>query len=522
MEDDREVKDLVQQSKQLFLREAFEEYRRSHETYNLEEEFAKTERNRTLVVPGIVVGVILFFAAAAVGTNFYIDRTTEGVQIGEAEFADVSLREVLNSWLQLEQDLEKTRNNIEHIEEEREIHLRLAERAGERRIEILEITEMDEEERSARIAEVEDETEQRISELSERYDEQKEELQAHAEDLEQRQEEEFDESKLLAALERDELVDNEQRLLRLEMEELQEFYENRLETLQEAYESELAEYDEDAQQMREVLTQQYEEQIDSLEEEHEEALEELTERYNPDMSDEDIAELLEAPVPDVKSSGSYTDVLAQTGALSSSDYEELRGELSEIHTLIKRLKEIPFENSVPEVLEQLEARTAAVAKEYEQVWTDLSESYEALSNDYAELEGEAETAQQRFEERLKRRTARIDSFEHAFSELIVSDREDGFVVDARDPSSIVVFFDRIQDVDEDTKGVIFREREGFIADVSFEIKDGRIRASAENIAKDHSIKPFDRILLQLSGMDQLDVEDSKPSNSAREDDSEDE
>ncbi|MFO8063790.1 MAG: hypothetical protein R6V29_04065 [Spirochaetia bacterium] len=506
MEDDREVKDLVQRSKQLFLREAFEEFRRSQETYNLEEEFAKTKRNRTLVVPAVVVGIVLFFAVAAVGMSLYVDRSTQQVDVGEAEFEDVSLRDVLNSWLEIEQDLEDVEDNIEQLTEERETRVRLAERAGERRIEILELTEMGDDERAERIAEVEQETQQRIAELTERYDEQIDQLEARADDLERRQEEEFDQAQVQAALERDDLVRDERRLLRLELGELEKFYDERLATMQDAYEAELEAFDEDAQQMREVLTQQYEDEIAELEEEHEQEIEELTERYNPDMSDDDIAELLDASLSEAEVSDSYTDVLSATGALSRSEYEELRNELSEINTLIERLQEIPYENSVPEVLEQLESRTAALSNQYEQVWTELSASYESLSDEYAELEHEAETAEDRFEERLQRRTESIGSFEHAFSELIVSDREDGFVVDAREHSRIMVFLDRIRDVDEDTKGVIFREREGFIADVSFHVEDGRIFASAQNVAEDREIKPFDRILLRLPGMDQLDIE----------------
>ncbi len=519
MDDDRKVTELVEQSKLVFLREAVEEFRRKQRTYDLETEFAKTRRNRTAVVPGVILAILLVFSISAMAVNFYIEQAAATVELDFDQFEDINLREVLDSWLQVERSIEELETSIDALSEERDSRIRLAERTGERRVALLEVTDMDPATRDEEISNVESETEEQVAAIANDYNQRIEELQNELADLQQRQEEEFDEQEVEAALARREQLEERGRLQRLELEEQQEFFVERLSQLRESYEDELQSHDEHSEELRATLIEQYESEIAQLEEEHAEEIEELILRYNPDMSDEDIAELLEASLPEVPSGRSYREVLSRTGAISEADYRDLQQMVSELEQIIGRLKEIPYENSVPAALEQLEARAGAVAGEYDRVWDRLADSYEGLEAEFAEREQELEDELARtrreaeeelaqteaeFEQELDQRTGELESFEYAFGELIVEDRESGFVVDARDPSEIHIVLDRIRDVEEGTEGVIFRDPEGYVADISFYERDGRILARAGDIAEGRTIRPFDRILIQVGGIGGLD------------------
>ena len=519
MDDDRKVTELVEQSKLVFLREAVEEFRQKQRAYDLETEFAKTRRNRTAVVPGVILAMLLVFSIGAVAIAYYIDQATQNVELDFEGFQDVNLRQVLDSWLQVERSIEESQRRIDTLTQERDSRIRLAERNGERQIALLEATNMDAQERAQEIASVESETEEAVAGIESTYNERIEELENEVADLRRRQEEEFDEEEVEAALDRREVLEGQRRSQQLELEEQREFFLGRLSQLQTSYEAELEEHDEYSEELRQTLVEQYENEITRLEEEHAEEIEELTLRYNPDMSDEEIAGVLEASLPEIPSGRSYRQILDRTGTISESGYGDLQQMVSELQTIIDRLQEIPYENSVPAALEQLEARAGAVAGEYEAIWSSLADSYEALEGEFAQREQELErelvrTEQQfreeladteaEFQELLSQRTGDLDSFEYALREFIVEDRENGFVVDARDTSEILVVIDRIRDVEEGTEGIIFRDPEGYVADISFYERGGRMRAEAKHVAAGRTIRPFDRILVRLEGTDSFD------------------
>lgn len=519
MDDDRKVTELVEQSKLVFLREAVEDFKRRQASYDLGQEFAKTKKNRTAVVPGVIMAMLLLFSIGAVAVTFYIEQTAQMVEVDFDEFDDISLRDVLNSWQQVEREIEATEIAIDEMVAERDARLELAERTGERRATRAEVTEMGGGERAALRARINSETREAVAAIQADYGPRIEELEERLADLRRRQEEEFDEAEVAAALERQDLIEDQRRLFRIELEEQREFYLDRLSTLRTAYEEELAAHDEHSEEVIATLTEQYESEIDRLIEEHENEIEELTLRYNPDLSDEEIAELLAAPLPDVRALRPYHSALERTGVLTRAGFDDLRNRLAELNAIIDRLQEIPYENSIPEALDQLDARINAVVGEYERVRAELADSYENLEGDFAEarrqfeeelaeseqrVEARIAEAVQEYRERLAIQGDLLQGFRYAFSELIVDDRENGYVVDARNPQSIQVVLDRIRDVDEGTRAVVFRERVGYIADISFFEQDGELVARTESVADGRSIRPFDRILIDIAAGGELE------------------
>lgn len=498
MDNDRKVNELVEQSKQIFLREAIEEYKKRHEGYDLETEFAKTRKNRTILVPGVILAMLLVFLVGVFAVNFYNEKSTADVELDINEFRDINLREVLESWLQVENNIEETETNLDILVDERDSQIRLAERMEERQLALLEATEIEDDERSERIEEIESDTEELVAGIRDEYDPRIEELEEELSDLQRRKEEEFDPAKVEAALDRREVLEDEGRLQRLEFEQQKEFFLERLTELREAYEEELALHDEYSEELRETLISQHEEEMAQLEEE-------LTLRYNPDISDKEIVELIETSPPEVPSGRSYRRVLDRTGTISETEYDALKKRQSEFDQIITRLQDVPYENSIPDALEHLEAREGAVAGEYDRIWNELADSYENLEDEFAqreqELEEKLESSEARFEEKLANRSGELESFEYALREFIVEDRENGFVVDARDETEIHVVIDRIYDIEDGTRGVVFREQEGYVAVISFYEQNDRIRAEVEHVAEGRRIRPFDRILVQIGGID---------------------
>ena len=59
MDNEGKVTDLVEQSKLAFLREALEDFKREQAQYDLGREFANSRKNRSMLVPGVIIGVVL-------------------------------------------------------------------------------------------------------------------------------------------------------------------------------------------------------------------------------------------------------------------------------------------------------------------------------------------------------------------------------------------------------------------------------------------------------------------------------
>jgi len=551
MDNEREVTDLIERSKSLFLQETAEEFRRKSEEYDVGREFAKTKRNRTLLVPGVIVATLIVFSAAAVFLNIQIERSAQEVELDPEQFADISLRDVLDSWLRVERRIGELEQTREELTAERDARLRLARRAGDRQIALLHATDMNDDERAEQIAAIENQTEETVAGINAEYDDELSSVDEELADLERRQAEEFDQDEVETALERQDLLDDEgRRLLQMELEDQRERHQERLAGLEEAYEQEIASHDEYSAELQSVLLEQHETEVAELREEHEQEIEELTMRYNPDLSDEGIASLLDAELPQAQAEGAFRQVLARTETITSAGYQELLQQQEELDRLLARLQEIPYQNSIPRALDQLRSRAGLVTAEYERIWNRLGDRYQELEAGYAELEQEydeleqeritierelreelAETEEQfaqqlseqeeqldqevdrqlqevrerleaeieAYQERLETATSERDSFEHAFDRLIVEDRESGFIVDPRNSSRMLVILDPIREVDEDTYGVVFRDRDGLVAEISFFEDEGRMWARTEELADGAEVHPFDRILVHVDG-----------------------
>ena len=97
--------DLVEQTKAYFLQVAMDEFRTAQERYNLNDEFAKTKRNRNFVVLLVVSATIIGFGLFAFLFNNHVETQSNKVSISTQEFDDINLRDLLDKAKVLESDL---------------------------------------------------------------------------------------------------------------------------------------------------------------------------------------------------------------------------------------------------------------------------------------------------------------------------------------------------------------------------------------------------------------------------------
>ena len=79
-----------------------------------------------------------------------------------------------------------------------------------------------------------------------------------------------------------------------------------------------------------------------------------------------------------------------------------------------------------------------------------------------------------------------------------SSRENGYVLDARNPEKIIVYIDKIHAVRDGDLGYVFRQEDNLIATIRFDVTSREITASlVELTSEDAAMAPFDKVLIDL-------------------------
>jgi hypothetical protein len=336
-----------------------------------------------------------------------------------------------------------------------------------------------------RIAEFENQAETEIAALNEEYQPQIEEIQARITDLQERIAE-YDSRQLEQAREQQEVLNNQNRLHELEMQELREDYEAQIEELTASYEREISELE------------QYQAEFEqSIRQRHANEIARLVRLYNPSFGDESVADLLGVPETSAASGfasvGPYDSLLSQEGIISRRRFTQMDEQFGNVRDLIARLQQVPYENSVPSALTQIDRRTRDLLAQYEQIREGLQDT--VFSRDQVIREREATIADR--DETISQRDARISEFLFALDQFSRVNGDTGYILDPRNEDNIVVYINRIRNVSAGSIGYVFRRDDEFVGTVRFEDHDGRITARLVDTAEDMQLRAFDKILIDV-------------------------
>ncbi len=493
MDNEREVKHLVEQSKMLFLQEIIEDFRRRQSQYDLGTEFAKTKKNRTILVPAVVGVLVLFFALSAVAITWYIEELTSDITVSIDEFADVNLRELLDSARRLEAEMELLQRQRVELTRRRGREIAQVETQAQRDIDLLATRDISAQQRSQQTAQIRANEESRIEEIHAQYAGELDELDLEIEAL-TTQMAQYDARQVEQAREREAQLDSQRRLFELEMQEQANEYEQQIEQLLVEHEQQVAELENHAANLEEGLRAAHQREINSL-----------ILRYNPRFEEGEVADVLSRQPPldsfsDV-SLAEYSRFLADEGILSESEFSGLLQDVDEFRVLVGALKNVPYRNRVPDVLGGIESRAASVIGRYEALRSGFADSVavrdEQIARHEQELARERASARAALQEQRERLGAETERFLFAMEALTADNRENGYIVDARDSEEIYVFMDRLHELEVGGQGYVFRRDDELLAVIEFIGAGSPARARLVELYDDTGLRPFDRVLLQL-------------------------
>ncbi|MFO8042232.1 MAG: hypothetical protein R6U25_03440, partial [Alkalispirochaeta sp.] len=157
-----------------------------------------------------------------------------------------------------------------------------------------------------------------------------------------------------------------------------------------------------------------------------------------------------------------------------------------VQELVGRLQQVPYENSVPAALTQIDRRMRDLLAQYEEIREGLQET----------VIGRDEVIEER-ESTISRQDTRISEFLFALDQFARVNGDTGYIIDPRNEENIVVYINRIRNVSVGSIGYVFRQDDEFIGTVRFEDRDGRITARLVDTADDKQLRAFDQILIDV-------------------------
>ncbi|MCX7786569.1 MAG: hypothetical protein N2442_02585 [Spirochaetes bacterium] len=470
-----DVRDLVEKSKSLFLQELASEFRQRQAQYNLETEFAKTKQNRSLLVPVVVAGIVLFFLAGAVGVTLYIEKKSREVQVGAQAFESVNLRDVLDTAKRLEQDLSKAKKDLEDLQDSQRAEIEQARLGFQRESELIATsTDLTEPAKTERLQAAQLRLNRQLQAIQASYAPR---IAAKEKEIQgiQKQMDSYDARQVQRAREQEEILNNQRRLYEMEMERTLKAHANELRELNQRYTREI-----------EGLKKYQQDLVAVLKANHAREIASLILKYNPTGVSDAVAPLLTASIdpavlqarlPRFNSSLLTAEGLLDVGALS-----RLSQKLNELGSVLGELKKIPFQNVVPSIIAQIEARQKEVAILYEQI---LEVFNRGIQQKNAALRSQEETIRG------------LNRYVYAVEQLLIQNREQGYVLDPREPRNLLVVVDKLRVVTPGSVARVFRRDDEYIGKIRYEGEAGKASwVVLELKDPQNPIRPFDKVMVE--------------------------
>lgn len=236
----------------------------SADSYDLEKEYAKTRKNKSLFSTLILLISIALVLVSAWGITAYINSKNEEITVNLSEFEGLNVKNLLDSVSKVQTNYDNAMKNKMNIVSDRDLALRKAEEKRDSEMFLIDSLNLgNKKEIEERQAAVLEEYENSIALVNQVYEPQL--AMADAELAEyKKQLDEYDTAKLEAARQQEQALDSERRLHRLEMEKVAKTYESRIADLQASYEKERKDNSDQIRRQVSEVSQKYLKEIDIL------------------------------------------------------------------------------------------------------------------------------------------------------------------------------------------------------------------------------------------------------------------
>lgn len=434
--------ELIENSKAEFLPKEFQDPEARMDVYSLEEEYAKSRRNKSTIVYTIVAGFLGAVIAGSIAYTIYIQNIGKNITIDISDFEDVKLLELITQTRQGEAKIADMRQELFELKTSLEDEIdRIRQEFSGLKDAVL-AKEISEEERRTQLRDINARQSERINAVQRRYE-------ARIGEKE----------KTIASLE-DEVAETKRKLG----------------PQGQLTQSVLGSNDELYNLQNDKIRDYYTKRIDTINTRHQQEIDHLIELYNPKFTESQLNQIIARSVRDYRMPSRMLDGvdndLKRENAASDQEISLIRKNISEQQLLLNRLQRIPYKNSIPRSILHIESLSKSSALTYDEIVRDLVRE-------------------------IRKKNETIASYTYALDNYIRNESESGFVLDARNPSRIALYVNRNYPVKDGDIAYVFRSDDEMIGSIRVQILERRYYGVPVQINAGKSIMPFDKIMLQV-------------------------
>lgn len=409
------------------------------EVYSLENEFAKTKKNKNWMVFIIVFVFILLTAVFTFAFRSYMIEKSKNIDVSITEFDDLRLKEILNSSRLAENNIQIRNNELQSlvVEMKNQI-LEVNNRYLSKENSILDKSTSVESARG-KIQELKNAEQNEINGIKALYESKINEKRAQINRIES--EKRAEEEKLASAKKAAGNVADEGKVYAMKMKSLSDASQSGLSSMADYY-NRFVKY--------------------------------LILKYNPVFSSGELKTNLDknSKRNESKNLREYDDLFQKENVMSRKRFDDLRVKIYEHDVLVNRLIGVGYENSVPPALKSIDNLSSSIVNDYENLWFGLTST-------------------------IRQKNSQIEDYKTALDAVLKERPESGYIISAENPSKISIHINRLLTVKEGGTGLVFRTDDKYIGKIEFYKTSDGLKAKVVSLAGSNKMRPFDRILIKI-------------------------
>jgi hypothetical protein len=473
MGDDNEIRQLIRQESESFLKSALHDSKDVVKSYDFDVEYAKTRQNRSFVVIGATLITIIVLSVAALVVTRFIEARIAAAPVDVAAFDDLNLKDILDTSKRNESDRQRVKLELTQLQYDLSSSISAEDRDLQSSIETIRARSNGSTDERAQVATATAAAAARKRRLNASYVAEAAKKNAELAAI-QKKIDQYDSRMLEQANKQEARLQSERMVFDLEKKQQAAVYESRIANIE-------------AARKRDIAT---------LKRQKDELAASLTLRYNPNFADDRSQGLLSGSQADVSTSMALDPLhpyLSSAGVLDPSTATRLDRSFADFEFLSAKLRAVPYINSVPPSLTRIESEARSSISSYRSA---LAAAGEGLANRDAQIaERDARIAV--LVARAQAAETSLEQFRFAVSSFARASREGGYVIDPRDSSKILVYLDAAIPVADGASGYIVRGEKS-IATVTFHVDGGKTFANLSRLETGETLLAFDTILVDAS------------------------
>lgn len=351
----------------------------SEQTYNIENEYAKSKKNHSPFSALMLIGCFLVVFSIAFIMTKTISSHNEEISVSVAEFDDLNLKNLLNTVTAAQTNYDNAVKQRAAVEGDMAVKLKAAEDSHTNDIFVIDsMTRLSRKKRAELMYEADKNYKEALAAIHEEYDAQLVQAEKEIEEY-KAQLAEFDAAKVQAAKEKEKALDSERKVKELEQKKIKDQYEIRI-----------AELNKKLSDTQEQNTEAIRSAVSAVSAQYQTELALLDPKLNDEKADSIIQKTNNTAAPDFNA----TSALAQKN-ISSQKLSNTMNEYQKLYDdykyLDKVVRDVPQKNSIPtytaasrELVNEMGAAFVNTTASLYNETVQLNEKINSLSNELTE------------------------------------------------------------------------------------------------------------------------------------------